>query len=241
MERNTLMTARASILGLLAALATAPALASIPDDLEGRTRAGILHVCRDREPGQPDYVECDAHVDAGDPTTEYTGEECAAAGLPAVCTIDFVPKVKVTGTMLLVNDDVAENEENDFITATAIVLDVKAKNRRARLLEVIDGAAIGHWNDFDETFLVDRTTNIAFSDADRTAFNFASDNLEALGEALRELALQAYPDANLTNTVAMITSVKRSQPKKNIDHDGLDPLASAARFKIVIQFARILP
>jgi 23S rRNA U2552 (ribose-2'-O)-methylase RlmE/FtsJ len=243
MERTHVMNVRISVLALLAAVTGATAaLASIPDDLEGRTRSGILHVCRDREPGQPDYVQCDAHEVEVDPTTPYTGAECAAAGLPAECTIDFLPKVKVTGTMLLVNDDVARDEAADFITATAIVLDLKAKGQRARILDVFDGAEIGHWNEFDEIFLVDSQQNITFSDAEKTAFNFASDNLSPVGEAVRALAQAAYPTVDFTNTVAMLTSVKRAKPKKNVDHSsGTDPLASAAQFKVVIQFARVLP
>jgi hypothetical protein len=243
MERKHAMSTRIPLAALLAALAGAPAaLASIPDDLEGRTRSGIVHVCRDREPGQPDYVQCDAHEVEADPTTPYTGAECTAAGLRAECTIDFLPKVKVTGTMLLVNDDVARDEASDFITATAIVLDLKAKKQRARILDVFDGAEIGHWNAFDETFLVDRQQSIAFSDVEKTAFNFASDNLSPVGEAVLALAQAAYPDVDFTNTVAMLTSVKRSKPKKNVDHSaGDDPLASAAQFKVVIQFARVLP
>jgi hypothetical protein len=236
------MNVRTTTFAVLAAFAGATAAyASIPTDLPERTRSGIVHVCRDREPGQPDYVQCSEHVDDVDPTSEYTAAECTAAGLPAECTIDFLPKVKVTGTMLLVNDDFAEDEASDFITATAVVLDVKAKKARARILDVFQTDELGHWNSFDETFLVDPATAIAFSDADRTAFNFASDNLAEVGEALRQLAIAGYPTVDFTNTVAMITSVKRSKPKKNVDHDGVDPLASAAQFKIVIQFARLLP
>jgi hypothetical protein len=243
MERTSIMNARTSLLTAVAMLAaTTAALASIPNDLPERSRSGVIHVCRDREPTQSGYVQCIAHEVVDDATTPYTAAECVDAGLPARCTIDFIPKVKVTGTMLLVNDDFAEDESGGSITATAIVLDVKAKKQTARILEAFDGDEIGHWNSFDETFLVDRTTKIAFSDADKTAFNFASDdNLVPMGDAIRALAELAYPDAALAGTVPIITSVKRSQPKKNIDHDGLDPLASAARFKIVIQFARAQP
>jgi hypothetical protein len=236
------MNARIPLLALVAALGAATAASgSIPSDLNGRTNSGIVHVCRDREPAQPDYVQCVAHEVELDPATPYTGAECASAGLPAECTIDFLPKVKVTGTMLLVNDDVARDEGVDFITATAIVLDVKAKGQRARILDVFDGAELGHWNDFDELFLVNPQETIQFSDLEKTAFNFASDNLTPIGAAVRTLAEQAYPTVDFTNTVAMLTSVKRSKPKKNVDHTGADPLASAAQFKVVIQFARVLP
>jgi hypothetical protein len=242
MERTTLMNARITTLTLLAALAGASAaFASIPTDLPERTRSGILHVCRDREPGAPDYVQCVAHVVVDDDETPYTGAECTAAGLPAECTIDFLPKVKITGTLLLVNDDFAEDEAADFITETAVVLDVKAKGRRARILEIFQEDDLGHWNGFDEAFLVDPANQIQFSDAEKTAFNFASDNLTSVGTALRTLAAEAYPTVDFTGTVAMLTSVKRSKPKKGLDHTGADPLASAATFKIVVQFARALP
>ena len=40
----------------------------------------------------------------------------------------------------------------------------------------------------------------------------------------------------------MFTSVVRDSPKKSVDHsDVADPLASAASFKVVIEFARVRP
>jgi hypothetical protein len=233
------MTHRIAAFAALALSGATAAFASIPEDLEERTRSGIVHVCRDREPGQADYVVCVEQAVLGDPESEYTASECTAAGLPAVCTIDFLPKVKITGTMLVVNDDFAEDEEGGSDQATAVVLDVKARNQTQRIVEIFAGDEIGHWNSFTEAFLVDPTTTIEFSDAEKTAFNFASENLIAAGDELKALAQAAYPTADLTGTIALLTSVKRAKPKKSLDHSGADPLASAASFKIVVQFARV--
>ena len=81
----------------------APALASIPGNIEERAREGLLHVCIDKEPADTDYIVCVAQED--DTQSPYTGTECTAAGLPAACTIDFIPKVKISGRLLLVNDE----------------------------------------------------------------------------------------------------------------------------------------
>ena len=178
-------------------------------------------MCRDREPGQPDYVQCVAHEDAGDPEPRRTPAPSAPPrACPAECTIDFLPKVKVTATMLLVNDDVAQDEAARLHHRDGDRARREGQGaRRARILDVFDGDEIGHWNGFDETFLVDpQQTRSQFSDAEKTAFNFASDNLSPIGEAVLALAQAAYPTVDFANTVAMLTSVKRSKPKKNVDH-----------------------
>lgn len=232
------------VLGALVLLASlfwaAGALASIPTDLEARSRAGILHVCRDREPTQSGYVVCDTQV-AGD-DSEYTGAECAAVSLPAECTIDFLPRVKLTGTLLLIEDDAADDGFGGIDVATGFVLDLEAHGQRRKLVEIVQGNEIGHWNGFDEAFLVDPTTAVAFSDAAKTAFNFPSDNLLTLGTALSELAQAGYPTVDFTGTIPLVVSMKRVKPKRIVDaSEPGDSLASAARFKVVIQFARARP
>ena len=57
--------------------------ASIPGNIEQRTRESLLHVCTDTEPDDvDDYIVCSEQV-GGDPQEEYTGSECVTAGLPA--------------------------------------------------------------------------------------------------------------------------------------------------------------
>jgi hypothetical protein len=232
---------RSPLLSIALALASAAAQATIPVDLEERSRAGLQHVCKDKEPDDVgDYIPCVEQV-AGD-DSEYTGSECVTAGLPPACTLDFVPKVRLKGKLLLFQDDQARDFSGTPRLATGLVLDVKARGLEARLVELFADADIGHWNSFAESFLVDAATQIQFTNPEKSAFNFASDNLVELGLALRQLAQDAYPTADLSGAIAVLTSVKREKPKRNLVHDDpADALASAARFRVVVEFVRLRP
>ena len=125
--------------------------------------------------------------------------------------------------------------------ATGIVLELKARREKLKLVDLFDGAEIGHWNSFLESFLTDRANQIQFTNEEKTAFNFASDNLADLGFALRVLAHQAWPSADLAGAVAVLTKVKR-QKKGAVAHDDpADALGSAARYRVVIEFVRLRP
>lgn len=226
-------------LALAAGLAAAPAFASIPVDLEERSRAGLLHVCVDVEPTASNYVVCDEQDGV---TTEYTGSECTAAGLPASCRVDFVGKLRLKGKLLLIQDDQAKNEAKAAIPATGVVLELGVRGKKVKLIDLFDGTSIGHWNDFAEAFLLDLADSIVFTNDTGTAFTFPSDNLDDIGLELRALAQAAWPTLDLSEAVPVLTSVVRDSPKKNVDHaDVADPLASAASFKVVIEFARVRP
>lgn len=231
---------RMLLLSACLALCAAAARASIPVDLEERSREGLQHVCEDREPGDPGYVACEEQV--GDAQGEYTGSECVLAGLPPVCTLDFVPKVRLKGKLLLFQDDLARDFSGAPRVETGFVLEVKAGKRREKLVELFDAAEIGHWNAFTESFLVDVASQVQFTNAEESAFNFASDNLVAVGDALRALAQEAFPDADLAGAIAVLTTVVREKPKQNLVHDdAADALASAARFRVVVEFVRLRP
>ena len=220
--------------------AAAPGTASIPVDLEERSREGLQHVCRDREPGDDDYVVCSEQVGVLD--GEYTAAECVLAGLPPACTLDFIPKVRLKGELMLIQDDQARDFSGTPRVEAALILDLKARGRKQTFVEVFDGAEIGHWNAFAETFLDDAATSIQFTNAEASAFNFASENLADLGDALRTFAHQSFVEADLAGAVAVLTSVKRQKPKTNLVHDDpADPLASAARFRVVVEFVRLRP
>jgi hypothetical protein len=222
------------------ALAASAAQASIPVDLEERSRAGLQHVCEDREPGDAGYLTCEEQVGGVD--GEYTASECVVAGLPPVCTLDFVPKLRLRGELLLIQDDQARDFSGDPGVQTGVILEVKLGRQKVKLVELFDLAEIGHWNAFSESFLVDLASGVQFTNAEESAFNFASENLQDLGLALRELAQQAYPQADLSAAVAVLTSVTRAKPKGNLVHDDpADALASAARFRVVIEFVRLRP
>jgi hypothetical protein len=155
--------------------------------------------------------------------------------------IDFVPKVRLKGRVLLVNDDAAFDSMGVSREATAIVLDVKAGKRKAKLVEIFDQTKIGNWNGFAELFLPS-DGGIEFVNDDGTAFQFANLNLLEVGFELRVLAQQWFPNVDLRQAVAVLTSIERDPKQDPVAHeDGSDTLASAASFKVVIEFARVRP
>jgi hypothetical protein len=226
-------------LALGAVLAAAPAGASIPVDLEDRSRDNLRHVCVDVEPTAPNYIEC---AERDGVTGVYTGTECTAAGLPAACTVDFVGKLRFKGKLLLIEDDQAKDTLNTPRAVTGVVLEIGVRGKKVTLIDFFDATEIGHWNPFEEAFLLDLADTIEFTNDDHSAFTFPSDNLEDLGLELRALAQGAWPAVDFSQAVAVFISVVRDSPKKNVDHsDPADPLASAASFKVTIAFARVRP
>ena len=234
----------------VAALA-APALASIPGNMEERAREGLLHVCVDTEPGHDEYVVCSAQVfDASEPLQQpYTAEECDAAGIPVdpadldPCAIDFIPKVKITGRLLLVHDEFAFDGGGEFSQSeAAIVLELKKGGKKASFVELFDGTKIGNWNGFGESLLPSGGGIDYTNEPDNNIFQFSNDNLTDLGLEIRELAAGWFPKADLSGAVAVLTLIQRDPKRPPLDHSAVDDtLASAATFKIVIQFARVRP
>jgi hypothetical protein len=231
---------------LAAGLALAPTFAgaSIPSNLDGRAREGLLHVCADVEPGDSKYQVCTEQVDSMDPESAYTGSECAGVGLPAACTIDFVPKLRLKGRLLLMLDEAAFDSFGGSRIESGVVLELKVRKKKQTLIELFDGSEVGFWNAFDESFLVDVLQDVAFKTSDDSAYNFTepgllADNLTDLGLRIRALAQDAYPKIDLSEAVPVLTSVVREK-KAPTDGSG-DDLASGARFKIVVEFARARP
>lgn len=221
-------------------LAAARAGASIPVDLEDRSRAGLQHVCVDVEPPASNYVLCEDQI--GGATGEYTGVECSAAGLPQACTVDLVGKLRVKGKLLLIQDDQAKDTLNAPRPVTGVVLEIGVRGKKVKLIDLFDDTRIGHWNAFAEAFLLDAADSIEFTNDDESAYALAIDNLEDLELEVRSLAQEAWPAIDLSQAVAVFTSVVRDSPKQSVDHsDPADPLGSAASFKVVIEFARVRP
>jgi hypothetical protein len=226
-------------LALGALLAATRAGASIPVDLEDRSRDNLRHVCVDVEPTAPNYVACEEQDKL---TGLYSGSECAAEGLPPVCTVDFVGKLRFKGKLLLIEDDQAKDTLSTPRAVTGAVLEIGVRGKKVTLIDFFDGTEIGHWNPFEEAFLLDLADTIEFTNDDHSAFTFPSDNLEDLGLELRALAQGAWPTIDFSQAAAVFTSIVRDSPKKNVDHaDVTDPLASAASFKVTIAFARVRP
>jgi hypothetical protein len=236
---------RTALASLLALALPAAVLASIPGNLEQRAYENLQHVCTDTEPDDvDDYIPCLAQEGDVD-TAPYTGVECTAAGLPAECVIDFIPKVKLKGTILLTHDDQAFESTNTFsIQASAIVVELKKGKKRATFVELFDGSTLGNWNTFDETFLLPADDGslpiVDYTNAAGTAYQFAQGTLFELGLEVRDLAAAWFPKADLTDAVAVLTSIEADPKRKALEHDD-DALASASGFKIEVQFARTRP
>jgi hypothetical protein len=227
------------LLGLSLALAGTPTAATIPGNIEQRAREGLLHVCVDGEPGDDGYIVCDEQV--GDSQSEYTGGECAAAGLAAICSIDFVPKARVKAKLLLVADSIKLDSNGVDQGAGAVIqLEFKLKGEKHLLVEVFDTTTLGNWNAIDPEALV-FNAGIEFTNEGETAYQFANDNLTDLGITLREMANAAL-EADLTGTVPVLTDIVRQENKLESDHaDPGDPIGSASRWKAVIEFVRVRP
>lgn len=232
---------RNALAALLALGLPAASLASIPGNLEQEAYENLQHVCVDSEPGKGNYVACEEQ-EGGDPTAPYTASECAAAGLPAACVIDFVPKVRLKGKLLLALDDQAFDSGGFSIEASGLVLELKKGRKKATFVELFDGSKLGNWNPFDESFLAGDPPVVTFTNVDETAYQFAQGTLFELGLEIRELAASWFKNADLTDAVAVLTAIEADGKRPPLVHDAFDdPLASAASFKIVIEFARTRP
>lgn len=238
------MTRRTSpaLCAVLTVALAAPALASIPGNIEQRTRAGLQHVCTDTEPDDvDDYILCVEQEGGGD-TDPYTASECTAQGLPASCVVDFIPKVRIKGSLRLIHDDQAFDENLVSIPATGIVVELKKGKKKATFIELFDGSTLGNWNQFDESFLVNVASQIEFTNLDGTAFQFSFGTLFELGLEVRDLAQLWFPNADLSNAIAVLTAIERDPKQEPLAHEPFaDTLGSAASFKIVIEFARAKP
>jgi hypothetical protein len=229
---------RMQLLAAFFALAfAASAQATIPGNINERSRGGLQHVCVDVEPGDADYVECEAQVgDVFD--APYTAEECTAAGLAGPCELDFVPRVRVQGKVTIVYDDTPRNGlDNTVDEQTGVVLDLKIKGKNVRIYELIEGSRLGNWNPIgSEANLF--TGGIVYKNPSETAFQFANRNLTHLGRKIVAEVDPEYPLADLSETLPLVTFMERVE-SHSIDASGDDPTASATVWKIVLEFVRV--
>src|SRR4029453_10223772 len=169
-------------------------------NIDQRANSGLLHVCQDVEPDDAGYIVCNDQP-GGDTEAPYTGTECSnPTPLPPGCVIDFIPKVRIKGRLLLVNDDQAFDSFANSREASSIILEIKAGKKKATLIEIFDNTAIGNWNQFQE-FFFGTALPIEFSNVDSTAFQFANGNLFEIGLRLRVLAQEWFPKADLSQAV----------------------------------------
>ena len=208
--------------------------ASIPGNLEERSNNGLRHVCIDNEPGDTDYIVCEAQ--AAEFQVPYTGEECAAEGLPPVCVLDFVPGVRVKATVtIILDDDAKDGGDNDVGEQTGLELVLKVKKKKYRLYDLFTGSKLGNWNSIGiEDGLLDG--GIVYTNFGMTAFQFANGNLTDLGDKIVEIVDAAYETKDLSETRPLTVFMERIE---NVDARGEDPTASAADWKVILEFVRV--
>ncbi len=223
----------------LALFAGSAARASIPGNIEERSNEGLLHVCRDFEPTHPKYIVCDEQVDPSNPQSAYTGSECAAAGLPAECRIDFIPHPRLNGRLTLINDDTPLDDDGNFNGSpqSALTIELGFHWKRVTLVEAFDGTKIGNWNQFSESELVSNDI-FEFTNADQSAFQFSNGNLTELGLQIRDLAQQSHPNVDLSDAVPVLVHVQRIKEPSDGSNNSL---GSANFYRVVVRFARVRP
>jgi hypothetical protein len=222
----------------VALFASSAARASIPGNIEERSNAGLLHVCRDFEPGHPKYIVCDEQV-GSDPQSPYTGSECAAEGLPAECRIDFIPRPRLSGKLTLINDDLPLDGDGNFNgePQAALIIELGLHWKRVTLVEAFDGTKIGNWNQFSESELVSNDV-FEFTNADHSAFQFSNGNLTDLGLEIRDLTQQAHPNVDLSDAVPVLVYVDQMKEPSDGSNSGL---GSANTYRVIVRFARVRP
>jgi len=225
----------------LALLASSPARASVPGNLEERSDDVLLHVCRDVEPGNVNYLVCEDR----DPFSgHFTGSECPSIGLPASCVIDMIPFVRLTGRMALIEDDHPLDANADPVSTphTTLILDLTFDWKTITLIESIDGTKVGNWNPFDESFLADPNQTVVFTNDAQDAFQFSSGTLFELGQRIRDTAQGFFPERDLSDTIPILINIVRDPQRGPVDASAPDDhLGSAAYFRVVVRFARVQP
>jgi hypothetical protein len=222
-----------------ALLAGSGARASVPGNQQELANEGLLHVCRDLEPGNPKYIVCDEQVDPFDPQSPYTASECTAAGLAASCRPDLIPGVRIPARLTLIGDEHPLDGFGDPVATTqsTLILKLTFDSKQVTLIESFDGTKIGNWNAFAEFEIVGPNL---FDYQDGNSFQFTNGNLVELGLRIRQAA-QECSSADLSDAVPVLVKVERGS-RDPVDASAPDDeLASASYYRIQIRFARVRP
>jgi hypothetical protein len=222
----------------VALLASQGARASIPGNADQKANEGLLHVCRDVEPANPNYLVCDEQVDPNDPASDYTASECTAAGISASCKLDLIPQLFVNGNLTLIADELPlDGDGNSSGTPQAtLILTLTLGVQNITFVESFEGTTIGNWNPFFET---DLTTGDPFPFVDNGTFQFSNGNLVELGLKIREHA-QGFTDIDLSDSVPLLVNVVSNWNKVPVDGTSTG-LGSAGFYKVQLRFVRVRP
>ncbi len=222
----------------VAALAGVAAWASIPGNVDPRSFEGLLHVCVDEEPGHPQYIVCDDQA-GGFPDAPYTGAECTAAGLPAACEIDFIPGAKANGLLTLIADDTPFPEN----PRTTILYRFRAGGAPHLVADTFDTDSLGNWNALNiDGGEIAVFGNISTQDTSVTEFQFMDGNLSDLGDEITAIVDAAEPGIDLSGAVPVFIEATHRPDKLESDQSAFDqPLASLARHRMKVRFARLRP
>jgi hypothetical protein len=208
---------------------SAPVQAGIPlggDSIEIRKNDQLLQVCAD-DP----TIEC-RERDLGAFAHPFTGSECEAAGLDAMCEIAFVKHSSVRGTLVLTADEDLDSGE---IAVTLVYTFRLGAGRPVHVLTETypDGSAIGNWNPLLSESEVFDATGVG-QIIDGTLEPFATE-LTRLLDAWLEKRHRELPAS-----VPVVVHIERVAPRFDSEHaDDEDPLGSSATYRVDFRFARI--
>jgi hypothetical protein len=231
--------ARVASLACAIALVAGPgAQASIPGNAHLKSREGLLHVCRDVEPGNASYLVCNDQEDLFDPQSAYTASECTAAGISASCVLDLIPRLFVNGTLALIADELPLDGDSNFsgTPQATLILTLKLGLKKVTFVESFNGTTIGNWNPFFET---DLTTGDPFPFFDNGAFQFSNGNIQDLGLEIRD-AVQDFSGVDLSDAVPLLVNVISDWNKTPVVGDSSN-LASAGFYRVQLRFVRVRP
>jgi len=223
---KTLLLSLALSLALAAAL---PAAAGIPGggtSIEVRANDVLLHVC-----ARDETIVC-VDRDASAFAEPFTGAECEAAGLDAVCVVSFVRGAGIRGTLEISAD---EDLGSGDIIATATYRFRLGGQSHTLTESYPPGSRFGNWNPIETEDQVFEFTGVGqFLDGE---LQTVADEVTALLEAWLAKRKQELPDG-----VLVLTRIERLAGLDS-DHSeaGVDPLGSAATYAVEFEFARVQP
>jgi len=205
-----------------------------------KAREGLVHVCLDREPGNPGYIVCNEQVDPFNPESPYTGSECAAVGLAPVCRIDFIPQARVPGRLALFGDELPLDGDGNSngIAQSGLTIELIFELQRTTFVELFETTKIGNWNPFFESGLA--SGDVFEFTLGPSIFQFSNGNLTELGLAIRDRAQEFYTNLDLSDAVPVLIDVISDWNKVPVD-GSLTGLGSASYFRVQIRFARVRP
>jgi hypothetical protein len=217
------------ILAIALLLPAFAAQATAPGNLDARERelVRLKFVCANNTSQQ-----CTVQLEN---SPEFDPDQCPATPAPRECVIDFVSPTEIRALLTLIFDDPTPDVTNVADVRITAMLEFELNGHPYVLADTYEpGARIADWFAIfgeDDIFTFEnsfRSTNVPFRGTD-----VLGNGLVAIG--ISELGIP--PDS-----VATLREAAEKGPEVESDQSGAtQPLASVARFRVAIRFARPAP